>query len=157
MFVGVLSLSPFESMLSLLCRPSRIPPVPDMDSLFHRPVPVGWVMESILPASSALVCRGRSMDGCSQPVVRSLRLTIGAVSRSPSPARWRCGVCVPTGFSSSLISSSDSYIVIKSPAGLQGIVRCLLVLLITLFLVGVGVVFEICESSPPGVSRPGVG
>ena len=65
----------------------------------------------------------------------SLRLTVGVDSQSLSLVRRRCGVCAPTGFSSSLTSSSDSYIVIKSTAGLQGVVQCLLVLLVTSLLV----------------------
>ena len=81
----------------------------------------------------------------------SLRLTVGVDSQSLSLIRRRCGVCAPIGLSSSLTSSSDSYIVIKSPVGLQGVLRCLLGLLITSPSVGVGVVLVIGWSFSPGV------
>ena len=61
----------------------------------------------------------------------SLRLAVGVDLQSLSLVCRRCGVCAPTGFSSSL----TSYIEIKSTAGLQGVVRCLLVLLIISLLV----------------------
>ena len=80
----------------------------------------------------------------------SLRLTVGVDSQSLSLIRRRCGVCAPIGLSSSLTSSSDSYIVIKSPVGLQGVLWCLLVLLITFPSVGVGVVLAIGWSFSPG-------
>ena len=65
----------------------------------------------------------------------SLRLAVGVGLQSQLLVCRRCGGCAPTGFSSSLTSSSDSYIVIRSTAGLHGVVRCLLVLLITSLLV----------------------
>ena len=81
----------------------------------------------------------------------SLRLTVGVDSQSLSLIRRRCGVCAPIGLSSSLTSSSDSYIVIKSPVGLQGVLRCLLGLLIISPSVDVGVVLVIGWSFSPRV------
>ena len=82
----------------------------------------------------------------------SLRLTVVVYSQSPSSFRRRRGVCAPTWFSSSLTSSSDSYIVIRFPGGVQVVVRHLTVLLVTFLPVAVVPVFVAGGSSFPGVS-----
>ena len=82
----------------------------------------------------------------------SLRLAVGVGLQSLSLVCRRCGVCAPTGFSSSLTSSSDSYIVIKSPGGVQVVVRHLTVLLVIFLPVAVVPVFVAGGSSFPGVS-----